>query len=137
MAAAVYKQNKVIFTVGGVPVNDIAEDSEISVSYDRDRISKRMDINEGGIFSLKDGKPAAIEVEIMQHSEWISILANYRNTELTVPITLSDRNDYGNTTTFVAADAMIQDPSFSYGAEATSRSFRFEVLHLSDVTNPL
>jgi hypothetical protein len=137
MAGAVYKQSKVIFSVAGVPVNDIAEDSEISVTYDRDRITKQNDINEGGIFSLKDGKPAAIEVEIMPHSPWISILANYRNAELTVPISLSDKNDYGNTTTFIAADAMIQDPAFSYGSDATPRTFRFEVLHLTDVTNPL
>ena len=133
---AVYKQNKVIFTVDGVPVNDIAEDSEIRVSYDRERISKQLDINKGGIFSLRDGKPATIEIEIMQHSEWMSILANYRNLEKMVAVSLSDMNSYGNKSSFVSAHAMIQDPEFSYGAEAASRTFRFEIIHLADVTLP-
>jgi len=133
---AVYKQEKVIFTIAGIPVDDIAEDSEITVEYDRDRITKQNDIRDGGIFSVRVGKPAKITVPIMQHSRWNTVLLNYRNLDKMIPISLSDRNDYGNGTTFITAHAMIQDSGASFGAEATSRSYVFEVMHLTDVTAP-
>lgn len=133
---AFYKQNKVIFSVNGIPMEDIAEDESISIEYDRERISKQLDIHEGGIFSLRSGKPARISVPVLQHSRWISILSAYRNAEQMVAISLEDKNDYGNAQVFVSAHAMIQDPNVEYGAEASSRVFVFEVIHLSDVTLP-
>lgn len=133
---AVYKQSKVIFSVNGVPMEDIAEDESISIEYDRERISKQLDIHEGGIFSLRSGKPARISVPVLQHSRWISILSAYRNAEQMVAISLEDKNDYGNAQVFVSAHAMIQDPNVEYGTEASSRVFVFEVIHLSDVTLP-
>lgn len=133
---AVYKQSKVIFSVNGVPMEDIAEDESITIEYDRERISKQLDIHEGGIFSLRSGKPARITVPVLQHSRWISILSAYRNAEKMVAISLEDKNEYGNAQTFVAAHAMIQDPNVEYGTEASSRSFAFEIIHLTDVTLP-
>ena len=133
---AVYKQSKVIFSVAGIPMEDIAEDESISIEYDRERISKQLDIHEGGIFSLRSGKPARITVPVLQHSRWISILSEYRNAEQMVPISLEDKNEYGNAQTFVAAHAMIQDPNVEYGTEASSRTFVFEIIHLTDVTLP-
>lgn len=133
---AVYKQSKVIFSVNGVPMEDIAEDESITIEYDRERISKQLDIHEGGIFSLRSGKPARITVPVLQHSRWISILSAYRNAEKMVAVSLEDKNEYGNAQTFVAAHAMIQDPNVEYGTEASSRSFAFEIIHLTDVTLP-
>jgi hypothetical protein len=134
MRPAVYKQSNVIFSVNGVPVVDIAEDSEITIEYDRERISKQLDIHEGGIFSLRSGKPAKITLELLQHSNWISILSAYRNAEAMVAVTLEDKNEYGNAMVFASAFAMIQDPAVSYGTEASSRSFVFEIINLTDVT---
>ncbi|MGL5717429.1 MAG: hypothetical protein ACRCX7_11080 [Cetobacterium sp.] len=133
---AVYKQSKVIFSVNGVPMEDIAEDESITVDYDRERITKQLDIHEGGIFSLRSGKPARITVPVLQHSRWISLLSAYRNAEAMVAISLEDKNDYGNAQVFVSAHAMIQDPNVEYGTEASSRSFAFEIIHLSDVVLP-
>ncbi|MGL5713873.1 MAG: hypothetical protein ACRCX2_12695 [Paraclostridium sp.] len=133
---AVYKQSNVIFSVNGVPMTDIAEDESISIEYDRERITKQLDIHEGGIFSLRSGKPARISVPVLQHSRWLSILSAYRNAESMVAISLEDKNDYGNAMTFVSAHAMIQDPAVEYGTEASSRTFIFEIIHLSDVTAP-
>lgn len=100
---AVYKQSEVIFAVLGIPMEDIAEDEEISVEYDRDRITKQNDIKQGGIFSVRNGKPAKISVPILQHSRWHSVLANYRNLDQMIPVSLSDRNNYGSATTFIGA----------------------------------
>ncbi|MGL5716967.1 MAG: hypothetical protein ACRCX2_28385 [Paraclostridium sp.] len=133
---AVYKQSNVIFSVNGVPMTDIAEDESITIEYDRERISKQLDIHDGGIFSLRTGKPARITVPVLQHSRWLSILAGYRNAEAMVEVSLEDKNDYGNAMTFVSAHAMIQDPAVEYGTEASSRSFVFEIIHLSDITAP-
>lgn len=133
---AVYKQSRVIFSVNGVPMEDIAEDESITIEYDRERISKQLDIHEGGIFSLRSGKPARITVPVLQHSRWISLLSAYRNAEQMVAVSLEDKNEYGNAQTFVAAHAMIQDPNVEYGTEASSRSFAFEIIHLTDVTLP-
>lgn len=135
-APAVYKQNLVTFSVGGIPIMDIAEDESISVTYDRQRIEKTLDINTGGLFSVRNGKPAAIEVPILQHSKWITILSNYKDLDMMIPICLSDNNAYGNGMKFISAHAMIQDPDFEYGSVAASRVFRFEVIHLSDVVLP-
>lgn len=133
---AVYKQSKVIFSVNGVPMEDIAEDESITIEYDRERITKQLDIHEGGIFSLRSGKPAKISVPVLQHSKWISILSAYRNAEGMVAVSLEDKNEYGNAQTFVSAHAMIQDPNVEYGTEASSRTFVFEIIHLTDVTLP-
>lgn len=133
---AVYKQNKVIFSVAGIPVEDIAEDAEITINYDRDRISKQLDISKGGIFSVRDGNPATIEVPILQHSKWISILTGYKKLDQMVPITLSDMNEYGNTAMFVSAHAMLQNVPVAYGSEASSRTFVFEIIHLEDIITP-
>lgn len=133
---AVYKQKNVIFSVNGVPVKDIAEDSSITVEYDRERISKQLDIHNGGIFSLRSGKPARISIEIMQHSPWISILAGYRVAESMVAVDLNDLNYYGSSVQFASGHAMIQDPNVEYGTEASSRTFVFEIIHLADVTSP-
>ncbi|MEG0151555.1 MAG: hypothetical protein RR744_00050 [Cellulosilyticaceae bacterium] len=135
-APAVYKQNKVIFSVAGIPVEDIAEDEEITINYDRDRISKQLDIGKGGIFSVRDGNPATIEVPILQHSKWISILTNYKKLDKMVAISLEDKNDYNNTAMFVSAHAMIQNVPVSYGSEASSRTFVFEIMHLEDIIIP-
>lgn len=133
---AIYKQSNVIFSVNGVPMVDIAEDEAITIEYDRERISKQLDIHEGGIFSLRSGKPAKISVPVLQHSRWISILSAYRNAEAMVAVSLEDKNNYGNAQVFVSAHAMIQDPNIEYGTEASSRTFVFEIIHLSDVTLP-
>jgi hypothetical protein len=133
---AVYKQSKVIFSVNGVPMQDIAEDESISISYDRERISKQLDIHEGGIFSLRSGKPARISVPVLQHSRWVSILNAYRDSELMVAVSLEDKNEYGNAQSFVSAHAMIQDPAVEYGTEAQSRVYEFEIIHLSEITLP-
>ncbi|MGL5051264.1 MAG: hypothetical protein ACRC6E_11675, partial [Fusobacteriaceae bacterium] len=98
--------------------------------------SKQMDIHEGGIFSLRSGRPAKISVSILQHSRWISILSAYKNAELMVAISLEDKNEYGNAQSFISAHAMIQDPSVEYGTESSSRTFVFEIIHLSEVTLP-
>ncbi len=133
---AIYKQSNVIFSVNGVPMVDIAEDEAITIEYDRERISKQLDIHEGGIFSLRSGKPAKISVPVLQHSRWVSILSAYRNAEAMVAVSLEDKNNYGNAQVFVSAHAMIQDPNIEYGTEASSRTFVFEIIHLSDVTLP-
>lgn len=135
-APAVYKQHKVVFSVDGVPVTDIAEDEGITIEYDRERISKKLDMHEGGIFSLRSGKPARINVPILQHSRWISILAGIINAEKMVAISLEDKNEYGNTQSFISAHALIQDPNVEYGTEASSRVYVFEVIHLTDITAP-
>lgn len=133
---AIYKQSNVIFSVNGIPMVDIAEDESITIEYDRERISKQLDIHEGGIFSLRSGKPARISVPVLQHSRWISILSAYRNAETMVAVSLEDKNNYGNAQVFVSAHAMIQDPNVEYGTESSSRTFVFEIIHLSDVTLP-
>lgn len=135
-APAIYKQHKVVFSVNGMPVTDIAEDEGITIEYDRERISKKLDMHEGGIFSLRSGKPARITVPILQHSRWISRLATLINAEQMVAISLEDKNDYGSTQSFISAYALIQDPNVEYGTEASSRSFAFEVIHLTDITAP-
>ena len=133
---AVYKQHKVFFTIGGIPVEDIAEDEAIQIEYDRDRISKKLDIHEGGIFSLRSGKPAKITVPTLPHSKWISRLDAIIKAEQMVPITLEDRNDYGNKQSFISAHALVQDPNVEFGTEASSRSYVFEVIHLITITVP-
>jgi len=133
---SIYKQSNVIFSVNGIPVTDIAEGEEIRVTYDRDRITKTLDISGGGIFNVRLGKPSRIEVPILQHSRWISVLANYKNTDQMVTVALSDMNDYSNTVTLASAHAMIQDPEISFGEEASSRTFVFDIINLLDVTNP-
>ena len=132
----IYKQHKVVFSIAGVPVDDIAEDEEITIEYDRDRISKQLDIHEGGIFSLRSGKPAKITVPILQHSKWISRLDTIINAEQMIPITLEDRNEYGSRQSFIGAYALVQDPNVSFGSEASSRSYVFEVIHLQTITAP-
>lgn len=136
-STAMYMQSKVVFSVGGIPVTDIAEGEEIRVTYDRESVSKTLSIEGGGLFNVRLGKPARIEVPILQHSRWISVLSNYKNLHQMVPISLSDMNDYGNTVTLASAHAMIQDPEVSFGEEATSRVFIFDIINLLDVTNPL
>jgi len=133
---AIYKQDKVVFSLAGIPVDDIPEDGEITVEYDRDRITKQLDFEQGGIFSTKNGKPARISVPILQHSKWHVILSNYRNLDEMIVVSLADRNDYAGATTFIGAHAMIQDPSVSFGTDATSKTYVFEVMHLMDVTIP-
>ncbi len=136
MATSIYKQSKVIFSIAGIPVTDIAEDGEITVEYDRDRVTKQNDINTGGIFSVRNGKPAKITVPIMRNSRWHTIISNYKNIDKMVAVSLADRNDYGSNKTYVSTHAMIQDAPDTFGADASSVGYVFEIVHLMDITAP-
>lgn len=133
---AVYKQSNVILSVNGVPVEDIAEDDAISVDFDRDRITKQLDINNGGLFSVRGGSPARISVPIMQHSRWIAILAGYKAAETMVTVSLEDKNDYDSAAMFITAHAMIQDVPVAYGTEASTRTYIFEIINLQEIILP-
>lgn len=133
----IYKFSEVIFSVGTIPVDDIPEDGEIRVTYDRERVTKQIDVTTGGIYSWKHAKPARIEVPILPHSPWVSALQNYRNLGKLIPIALEDKNDYGSGAKFICAKAMIQDSEVSYGTDATSYTFIFECIHLDDVYAPV
>lgn len=136
MSVDVYKQEEIKFKVAGITVNGIREESSIKVEFDRERISKTIDVNGGGLFNLRAGKPAKITVPILVNSKWNTILANYRNTGKMVPVSLMDMNKYSGRMNFVSGHAMIQDPGFDYGAEAGEVEYIFEVIHLSDISLP-
>lgn len=132
--ASVYKQSEVIFSVAGMPVDDMPEDGEIRVTYDRERITKQKDTEEGGLFSWKKGKPAVIEVGVLPHSRWISYLMNLRNTGVMFPVILEDKNEYESKIKYVSLYTMVQDPEKGYGADAEAMTFRFECMQLDDLT---
>lgn len=135
-APSVYRQKKVVVAVGGIPITGIPEDEEITVEYDREHITKKLDINDGGMFSARAGKPARITVPILPNSRWISILNGYKATDKMVAITVTDANDYQAASTFISAYAVIQDSGASYGSEVSSRSFVFDVMNLIEISIP-
>lgn len=130
----VYKQSEVIFSVAGIPVEDIPEEGEIRVAYDRERITKQKDTEEGGLFSWRKGKPASIEVPILPHSRWVSVLMNLRNEGKMFPVILEDKNTYESKIKYVSLHTMVQDPEKGYGADAEAMTFRFECMQLDDAT---
>lgn len=128
----VYKFSEVIFSVGGLTVDDIPEDGEIKITYDRERITKQHDVTTGGLYSWKHAKPAKVEVPILQNSNWVAYLQNYRNLGKMIPIALEDRNKYNSRAKFVCLKAMIQDTEVTYATDAQSQVFVFECIHLDD-----
>lgn len=130
----VYKQSEVIFSVMGIPVEDMPEDGEIRVTYDRERITKQKDTEEGGLFSWKKGKPAVIEISVLPHSRWVGALMNLRNLGTMFPVILEDRNAYESKIKYVSLYTMVQDPEKGYGADAEAMTFRFECMQLDDIT---
>lgn len=133
----VYKFSEVIFSIATIPVEDIPEDGEIRVTYDRERITKQNDVNTGGIYSWRHAKPARIEVPILPHSNWVAWLQNYRNQGKMIPIALEDRNAYNSRGKFICPKAMIQDAEVVYGADAQAQTFIFECIHLDDAYAPV
>ncbi len=131
---AVYKQSDVIFSIFGIPVDDIPEEGEIRVTYDRSRIEKQKDTNLGGLFSWRNGKPGAIEVPILPHSRWVAYLMNYRNLGKMCAVSLKDENDYESKIHYESLYTMVQDPEKGYGANAEAMIFRFECMQLDDLT---
>lgn len=134
---AIYKYSEVIFAVNTIPVEDMPEDSTISIEYDRDRVTKQIDVNTGGIYSWKHGKPARVTIQVFQHSPWVSALQNYRNLGKPVAITIEDRNTYDSRAKFACAKAMIQDGAVEFGTDATAVTFTFECIHLDDAYVPV
>lgn len=134
--SSVYKQKKVIVSAFGIPITGIPEDEEITIEYDREHVSKKLDVNDGGMFAVRAGKPARITVPILPNSRWVGILNGYKAIDKMVPITITDANPYNSASTFISADSLIQDSSATYGAETTSRSFIFEVMNLIEINIP-
>lgn len=134
---AIYKYSEVIFSVFGIPVEDMPEESAIAIEYDRDRVTKQNDVNTGGIYSWKHGKPARVTIQVFQHSPWVSALQNYRNLGKPVAITLEDRNEYDSRAKFVCTKAMLQDSPVSFGTDAEALTFTFECIHLDDLYAPV
>lgn len=133
----VYKFSEVIFTVMAIPVDDMPEDGEITITYDRDRVTKTKDIQTGGLYNWRHGKPARVTVQILPHSQWVAALQNYRNLGMPVAIGIEDRNGYASKAKFVCEKAMIQDGEVSFGAEAAPVTFVFECMQLDDLYAPV
>lgn len=128
----IYKFSEVIFSINTIPVDDIPEDGEISIEYDRDRVTKQIDVNTGGIYSWKHGKPARVTIQILPNSRWVNALQNYRNLGKPLAITIEDRNDYESKPKFVCGKAMVLDGDVSFGTDATPVTFIFECIQLDD-----
>lgn len=128
----VYKLSEVIFSIATIPVEDIAEDAEIRVTYDRERITKTNDVNTGGLYNWRNAKPARVEVPILPNSPWVNALQNYRNLGEMISIALEDRNKYASRGKFICPKAMIQDPEIVFGSEAEPITFTFECIQLDD-----
>lgn len=132
-----YKFSEVHVTIAGFTIDDIPEDSTISVAYDREHITKQTDRRDGGIFGVKEGKPGNITIDIMQNSKWVTILTDYRLSNKMIPVTIMDRNKYDSRINLVATHCMIQDPALSFGTDPTARTFVFESMNMVDAVVPL
>ncbi len=137
MAVNQYKFTEVHVTIDGFTMDDIPEDSTISIAYDREHITKETDRRDGGIFGVKEGKPGNITIDVMQDSRWVAILSDYRLSNKMIAVTVMDRNKYDSRISLVATHCMIQDPALSFGTDPTARTFVFEAMNMVDEVSPL
>lgn len=128
----IYKFSEVIVSINAMPVEDIPEDGEVTITYDRPRVTKQIDVNTGGIYSWKHGKPAQITFQVLPHSAWVNALQNWRNLGQPLAITIEDRNGYASRPKFVCGKAMVLDGDVSFGTDATPVTFTIECIQLDD-----
>lgn len=129
----IYKFSEVIFTVNTLAIEDMPEDGEITIEYDRDRVTKLKDVGVGGIYGWRHGKPARVTIQILPNSQWVAALQNARNLGIPVAIGIEDRNEYESKAKFVCSKAMIQDGQVSFTADPTPVTFIFECMQLDDL----
>lgn len=126
---AVYKSKNVLVTIDGIPLEDILEDGEIQITFDRENVSKQLDLNDGGLFSYRSGFPAKVIIPVMQNSIWITTLNAAIMTGTMMSIALADANDYVGRVIFQADYCMAQMPDITFGPEAGAREYVFEVIN--------
>ena len=132
MSVSIYKLSEVKFLAFGVPVEDMPEDGEIRIEYDRPRVTKLKDINRGGLYGWREGKPATVSIQVLPGSDWVARFQNYRNLGKTLPIAIVDNNDYAGKAKFICSKAMIQDGGVGYTSDPTPVDFVFECMQLDD-----
>lgn len=138
----VYKFSNVKFLIGigvdmdnidvAVPmdaIEDIFEDGEVTVTIDREIITKQLDRDNGGLFSVKSGIPAQISVPIMSNSKWIPILDAAIMGEVTMAIIIQDENKYPGAKRYSFPICMGQIPEISFGSEAGATTYVFEAIN--------
>lgn len=125
---AVYKARNVITRVGGLILDDILEDGEIRIAYDRPNVTKQIDIHDGGIFSYKTGFPCTVTIPIMQNSRWITILNAYVTAGAMTSLVIRDANDYDSALVIDIKHCMLQTADVVFGSEATAREYVFEAI---------
>ena len=132
MAIRTYKQNQVKVKIAGFDVDEISEDDEITIEYDRERITKKLDINKGGVYAIREGSPAKITIPILVGSRWMSALNALQKADQQIPLAIADRNGYAGAKLHITSSCMIQDAGVSYGADAPTINYVFDVMHLDE-----
>lgn len=137
MSIKVYKAKDFAFTVSGIIVGDIAKDGDITISYDDDKVTKTLDTNVGGLYSVSSSNAGTITIPLMQSSAWLMVLADMAVASVPFPILAEDKNNYANKMKFICEKAMIkQIPTPSYGETAKTVEVVFDCINLKVVTLP-
>lgn len=130
MASFAYNPRKVIFTVGGVVITNLAKDTALSFTYTDTATMMRETIQGDAVFSVRNYTSGTLTVNAEPNSNLIGVVTTLNELQRRtgggqVALAIVDSNIPDGAAAFTATARLEQMPDFTYGEEASTMEVNF------------